>query len=226
MEDSSDRAFDARTQDAFQTIDAGVGAFPESLSKGFAHALKASGQKIVEGKQAGRLSADEAHQSMEMLREVSGGLESLSSRTAQIVRATRYPCGNVKLYTIRGPEDDRFVVTTRARQDERGQARIGIVQIMNNGVEIPKPDQMHVRVDYDLERGVSIDVQFGLGDLNGKIHGYELDEQGDPLISQYGYKVVKHHFHEELPESLVQPGGFEEVVQSFVNGTLVQLPRG
>ncbi len=114
---------------------------------------------------------------------------------------------------------------SRARQDERGQARIGIVQIMNNGVENPKSDQMHVRIDYDLERGVNIDVQFGLGDLNSKVHGYELDAQGDPLISQFGYKVVKHHFQEELPETLVQPGAFEEAVQSFVHGTLVQLPR-
>ena len=134
-------------------------AFPASLTQGFAHALKASGQKVLDGKQEGRLNPEEANQCMEMLKEVSEGLESISSRTAQVVRATNFD-GNVRLYQLKGPNQDQYVVTTRARGD---QARIGIVRIMNDGVEIPKPDQMYLRLDYDPERGANIDVQFGLG---------------------------------------------------------------
>lgn len=199
--------------------------FPGGSSSGLQKALAGSLQKVVHGRRSGQLEESEARVCLEMMRELMEGLEDLSDPGTRVTRQTNYS-RNFSIYTVRATDGDEFVVKTRRRACDRGQARIAIEQTVNDGMPIKPEYQMHLRLDLDPEFGAAVDVQFGKGELDAKVHGYDLDDQGDPKISQFGKPIVKHHFEEGIDPSLLSPDGFADEVESFVNGTLAFLPRG
>lgn len=196
--------------------------FPESVSDGVAGALSTSLQRVLDARAEGRLDTAEAAAGVEMLREMTEGLHDLASGNL-VRRRGKKISKDVQMIDLQAADGDRFVVTTRRKADDYGQARIAIKQIADNGVYLDRSDQMHLRIDRCEQFGTAVDVQFGWGEVNEKIHGLVRDDNGEPVISKFDTVVPKHHFDTGISDEVKTPEGFAACVDEFLDGPLAVL---
>lgn len=202
--------------------EAAARAFPESVEKTVGSGLSESLKRVLAAQEAGELTEVEAALGVEMLREICEGLNELATGQLRIL-GRHNPSPNVQLMRLRADDGDVYSVTTRRTKDDFGQPRIAFKQIADNGVSIPNSEQMHVRLDHSEEFGAAVDIQFGWGELNEKIHGVETGPEGQPILTYHGTKVPRHHFQQHLGPGLSDPIQFTDTVDSFINGPIALL---
>lgn len=190
-----------------------VNSFPETVRPALTYALEESRRRVLEAKGNGSLNAEGSAVSLEMLREMTEGLGYLARGEVEILASegSEKDCRRVNFKT---PTNDVFRVRARAHRDRKGQARIGITQLSDDGVPVPENLLLDVRIDRDPRRGATIDVEFGKAQLNKKIHGFKKDGKSR--------KFINHHFRNELGH-INRPEDFAQMVHDFQNDTLTVL---
>lgn len=188
-------------------------AFPEDVRDTVEIAFAKTSQRILNSRARGTLKDTESVESMEMLRELAEGLGFIARGEAEVVSRTQTD-ENFWRWIVKTPTKDQFELRTRALQDQRGQARIGVRQVMNDGVPLDKEDRLDLRVDRSPRNGAAVDMHFLKKSLNEKIHGrIGIGKSGNP----------NHHFQQGLPGRLRKPNEFAQLVHNFQNGTMAIL---
>jgi hypothetical protein len=195
---------------------------PELLPARLGPALEATTQRILDSEKSGKLSAAQARDCLEMVREVTEGIGDIVHGQARVVSIMDR--GDARITTIESADQDQFQFYTCARGDDSGQARIGLMQVKDNGVPLYYNEQLSVRLDLDPKFGAAVDVHFRSSDLDAAIHGVMTDQSGQVALDKQGRPVTNHHFTEGIPSELQETEPFALAVESFVRGTLAQLP--
>jgi hypothetical protein len=195
---------------------------PRFLPARLGPALELSTQRILDSERSGKLSASQARDCLEMVREVTEGIGDIARGQARVVGISER--GDALITTIESADHDQFQIFTCARGDNSSQARIGLMQIRDNGVPLYYNEQLSVRLDLDPKFGAAVDVHFRSSDLDAAIHGVMTDQNGEVLLDKQCRPVTNHHFPADIPPELHESETFALAVESFVKGTLAQLP--
>lgn len=187
-------------------------AFPQEVRDTVELAIGKTSERIQNSHARGRLNDTESAVAMEIVRELTEGLEYIGRGEAEVVSQSQTDDLGWR-WIVQTPTNDQFELRTRAMQDQRGQARIGVRQVVDDGVPLDKEYRLDLRVDRS-HRGAAVDMHFLKKSLNEKVHGRTaIGKSGNP----------NHHFSEGLSGRLCRPDVFAEVVHNFQNGTMAVL---
>ena len=152
----------------------------------------------------GKLREKDAARGFEMLRELSEGLDYFR-RGDVVMNSVRKSDDNGGRWILETPTGDQFEVRARNRQDQRGQARLGIRQVADDGRRVDKRDQLDLRIDRD-RKGACVDLQFLHKSFNEKVHG---------RIGIGSKAYANHHFRDGIAGELNNVDNFSDFVQDF-----------
>jgi hypothetical protein len=220
-----------------QAVQGRLSLLAETLPPGGAQAIQSAlsrtTDRVLSAYDDGRLTAEEARQSIHLVAEM---LDAMAAIQRGQVTVTRVPAGgddkSVAL-EVKTTDNDVMRVMVRATGDERGQARLKLLNVQDNGAAIPSTQRLMVRVDLEgSENGgtqlkAAVDVTFGEGKpppgqepLDTRIHGIMLDQDGQPLLNRGGRTIADHHFSEGVPDTLHDREGFAAFTQAFLDKLL------
>lgn len=215
-------------------LDDAASAVPSEGQASLKHALTTSAERVLVSLDLGRITPDEAERATRMLSEMMNVLVALEHGRVQVTPAESYANSDMQGYEVKTTTGDVLRVAVRPLGNERGEARVKLENILDDGAPVQQQDRLMIRFDLEGSSPTSpksgavamLDLQFGnerfnkadpREKLNKRIHGVLLDESGQPLKNRGGSTVPDHHFRTGVPRSLDDAEAFSRFVGSFLD---------